>query len=110
MEWAQQEPNSLLLKWLDQPMQVYRTGTGYLGSFAKHNARVPAGHPEGYLEAFGNIYRNFALSLSAKINNEKATPEISDFPTVQEGVRGMAFIDNVVKSSNSDEKWTEFEV
>jgi predicted dehydrogenase len=110
MEWAQQEPNSLLLKWLDQPMQVYRTGTGYLGSFAKHNARVPAGHPEGYLEAFGNIYRNFALSLSARINNEKATPEIADFPTVQEGVRGMAFIDNVVKSSNSDEKWTEFEV
>jgi predicted dehydrogenase len=110
MEWAQQEPNSLLLKWLDQPMQVYRTGSGYLGNFAKHNARVPAGHPEGYLEAFGNIYRNFALSLSARINNEKATPEISDFPTVQEGVRGMAFIDNVVKSSKSDEKWTEFEV
>jgi len=110
MEWAQQEPNSLLLKWLDQPMQVYRTGSGYLGNFAKHNVRVPAGHPEGYLEAFGNIYRNFALSLSARINNEKATPEIADFPTVQEGVRGMAFIDNVVKSSNSDEKWTEFEV
>lgn len=110
MEWAQQESNSLLLKWLDQPMQVYRTGSSYLGNFAKHNARVPAGHPEGYLEAFGNIYRNFALSLSAKINNEKATPEMSDFPTVQEGVRGMAFIDNVVKSSNSVEKWTEFEV
>ena len=110
MEWAQQEPNSLLLKWLDQPMQVYRTGGGYLGNFAKHNARVPGGHPEGYLEAFGNIYRNFALSVSARIDNEKATPEIADFPSVQDGVRGMAFIDNVVKSGKSDEKWTEFEV
>lgn len=110
IEWAQQEPNTLLVKWLDQPAQIYRAGNGYLSSFAKHNTRTPGGHPEGYLEAFGNIYRNFALSLSARINGEEATPEMLDYPRVEEGVRGMAFIDNVVKSSASKEKWTLFEI
>ncbi|WP_152268117.1 Gfo/Idh/MocA family protein [Agriterribacter humi] len=110
LEWAQQEPNTLLVKWLDQPTQIYRTGGGYLGNYAKHNTRVPGGHPEGYLEAFGNIYRNFALTVSAHIDGQKPSEEILDFPTVYEGVRGMAFIDNVVKSGASNEKWTEFVV
>jgi predicted dehydrogenase len=113
IEWAQQEPNTLLVKWLDQPMQVLRAGGNYtsvLSSFATHNCRTPGGHPEGYLEAFGNIYRNFALTLSAKIDGVQPTKEMLDFPRVDEGVRGMAFIDNVVKSSTSKEKWTPFEV
>jgi hypothetical protein len=110
MEWTQQEPNTLILKWLDKPAEIYRTGGGYLGNFAKHNTRVPAGHPEGYLEAFGNIYRNFALTLSAKIDGTTPTPEMLDFPTAADGIRGMAFIDNVVKSGNSSEKWTDFTV
>jgi predicted dehydrogenase len=113
IEWAQQEPNTLLVKWLDQPMQVLRAGgnyTGVLSSFATHNCRTPGGHPEGYLEAFGNIYRNFALTLSAQIDGVQPTKEMLDFPRVDEGVRGMAFIDNVVKSSTSKEKWTPFEM
>ena len=113
IEWAQMEPNTLIVKWLDQPTQIFRPGVGYkqpLSSFASHNTRTPGGHPEGYLEAFANIYRNFALSLSAKIDGKQPTKEMLDFPTVQEGVRGMAFIDNVVKSSASKEKWTEFVV
>ena len=110
LEWAQQEPNTLLVKWLNEPAQIYRAGGGYLGSFAKHNTRTPGGHPEGYLEAFGNIYRNFALTLSARIEGRKPDEEMLDFPTVDEGVRGMAFIDNVVKSGASKEKWTAFEV
>ena len=113
IEWAQQEPNTLLVKWLDQPMQVLRAGgnyTGVLSTFATHNCRTPGGHPEGYLEAFGNIYRNFALTLSAQIDGVQPTKEMLDFPRVDEGVRGMAFIDNVVKSSTSKEKWTPFEV
>jgi predicted dehydrogenase len=113
IEWAQQEPNTLLVKWLDQPTQIYRTNVGYkepLSSFATHNSRTPGGHPEGYLEAFANIYRNFALTLSSKLEGKKPTPEMLDFPTVAEGVRGMAFIDNVVKSGASKEKWTPFEV
>lgn len=113
IEWAQQEPNTLLVKWLDQPMQVLRAGGNYtnvLSSFATHNCRTPGGHPEGYLEAFGNIYRNFTLTLSAQIDGVQPTKEMLDFPRVDEGVRGMAFIDNVVKSSTSKEKWTPFEV
>ncbi|MGN6440080.1 MAG: Gfo/Idh/MocA family protein [Agriterribacter sp.] len=110
LEWAQHEPNTLLVKWLDKPTEIYRAGGGYLGNFAKHNTRTPGGHPEGYLEAFANIYRNFALTLSARLDGTKPTPEMLDFPTVQEGVRGMAFIDLVVASSASSEKWTEFKV
>src|SRR3954451_3101484 len=71
VEWAQQEPNTLLVKWLDAPAQILRAGAGYgdrLSSFATANCRTPGGHPEGYLEAFANIYKNFALTLSAKID------------------------------------------
>lgn len=110
LEWIQEEPNSLYLKWLDEPKQVYRTGNAYLSDVAKHNTRIPSGHPEGLLEAFANIYRNFALTVSAKINGETPNDEMLDFPTVDEGVRGMAFIDNVVASSASNEKWTAFVV
>lgn len=113
LEWAQQDPNTLLVKWLDKPTEIYRAGSGYgnyQSSYAVHNTRTPGGHPEGYLEAFANLYRNFALTLSAKIAGTTPPPEALDFPGVKEGVRGMAFIDNVVKSSLSDQKWTVFEV
>lgn len=113
IEWAQMEPNTLLVKWLDKPMQVLRAGGNYtdrLASFATHNCRTPGGHPEGYLEAFGNIYRNFALSLQAKLSGKEPTKEMLDFPRVEEGIRGMAFIDNVVASSQSKEKWTEYRI
>lgn len=110
LDWSQMEPNSLTLKWLDKPMQILRAGTnGFLGSEAIFNLRTPAGHPEGYLEAFANLYRNFALTVSAKIDG-KPVPKEVNFPTVDEGIRGMAFIDNVVKSGQSKEKWTAFEI
>ncbi|HEX9509863.1 MAG TPA: Gfo/Idh/MocA family oxidoreductase [Puia sp.] len=113
LEWAQQEPNTLLIKWLDQPTQILRAGSNYgdrLSSFATHNCRTPGGHPEGYLEAFANLYRNFALTLAARLDGVKPTEEMLDFPTVEEGVRGMAFIDNVVRSNESLEKWTFFKI
>ncbi len=113
IEWAQMEPNTLIVKWLEAPTQLLRAGSNYttiLSSFATHNCRTPGGHPEGYLEAFGNIYRNFALSLQARLSNTEPTKEMSDFPKVDEGIRGMAFIDTVVASNNSDEKWTAFVV
>jgi predicted dehydrogenase len=106
-EWAQHEPNTLLVKWLDQPAQIFRAGSGYLSSIAKANCRTPGGHPEGYLEAFGNIYRNFALTLSARLDGKEPAKENLDFPGVDDGVRGMAFIDNVVASAASSEKWTK---
>jgi predicted dehydrogenase len=110
LEWKQEDANTLIVKWLDKPAEIYRTGGGYNSSFAVHNTRIPAGHPEGYLEAFANLYRNFALTLSAKINGEKPKEEWLDFPGVEEGIRGMAFVDNVVASSQSEEKWMEFVV
>jgi predicted dehydrogenase len=113
IEWAQQEPNTLIVKWLDQPMQILRAGANYgdrLSEFATKNCRTPGGHPEGYLEAFGNIYRNFALTLSARIDGKEPSKENFDFPKVEEGIRGMAFIDNVVASSQSSQKWTEHTV
>ncbi|MCR8559953.1 Gfo/Idh/MocA family oxidoreductase [Mucilaginibacter sp. BJC16-A38] len=111
LEWAQQEPNTLTIKWTDKPAQILRAGANYgdrESSYAVHNTRTPGGHPEGYLEAFGNLYRNFALSLQAKLNNEEAKPEWLDFPGIEDGIRGMAFIENVVASNNSNEKWTDY--
>lgn len=108
LEWHQMEPNTLLVKWLNEPAQVYRAGQAYLSDAAKHNTRVPGGHPEGYLEAFANIYRNFALTLSAKIHGTTPTEAMLDFPKVEDGVRGMTFIDSVVASSQSDQKWFDF--
>lgn len=110
LEWAQQEPNTIILKWLDAPVQILRTGGHNLSSYAAFNTRTPAGHPEGYLEAFGNLYKNFVMVVSSKIEGKEAQAEAYDYPSVNEGIRGMAFIDNVVKSSASNEKWTNFEV
>jgi len=108
LEWAQQEPNTLTLRWLDKPIETLRAGNNYKGwesVYATSNCRTPGGHPEGYLEAFGNLYHNFALTLSAKLNGEQPQEEWLDFPGVEDGIRGMAFIDNVVASSQSDQKW-----
>ncbi len=110
IEWKQEDANTLLVKWLDKPTEIYRTGAGYNSSFAAHNTRVPAGHPEGYLEAFANLYRNFILTVRAKMNNEQPKEEWLDFPSVEEGIRGMAFVENVVESGKSEMKWKEFVV
>jgi predicted dehydrogenase len=109
VEWQQQDANSLLLKWLDKPAELWRAGTGYLSSVAQHNSRTPAGHPEGYLEAFANHYRNFSLCVIAKMNNEDPKKEWLDFPGIKDGVRGMAFIEAVIKSGKSEEKWVKIE-
>lgn len=110
IDWTQQEPNTLLVKWLDQPAQIYRAGNNSpnLSNFALQNCRTPGGHPEGYLEAFANIYKNFAHTLMAKMEGKEPTKEMLDFPGIEDGVRGMAFIENVVASGNSKEKWTDF--
>lgn len=110
LEWHQQEPNTLLVRWLDNPTEILRTGTGFVSDIAKHNSRTPGGHPEGYLEAFANIYRNFTFALSARINGSDFDKSVMEFPSVEEGIRGMAFIENVVKSNDSTEKWTPFTI
>ncbi len=107
LEWHQHDPNTMLVKWLDQPTQIYRTGTGPMGEDAAAHTRTPAGHPEGYLEAFANIYRNFAYTVNAKIEGKQPDKQHLDFPTIADGVRGMKFIDAVIESGKNNAKWTE---
>lgn len=106
LEWVQQEPNSLILKWNDRPLEIVRTGFGYMSDIAKHNTRTPSGHPEGYLEAFANIYRNFAMTVRAYMTGKQAGEEWLDFPAIDDGVHGMQFIEAIVESGNNhSQKW-----
>jgi len=105
LEWHQMEPNTLIVKHLEKSMEVVRTGIGPLYPEAIAHTRIPGGHPEGYLEAFGNIYRNFAKCVQARLAGVKVDPVYQDFPTVEDGLRGMQFIEAVVASSASAEKW-----
>lgn len=109
LEWHQMEPNTLVAKWMDQPVQLLRTGVGELSPESAAHTRIPAGHPEGYLEAFASIYRNFAYCVRARLAGKAPDPLYEDFPTVSDGVRGMRFIERVVASSNSTEKWLSFD-
>ncbi len=112
LEWHQKEPNTLLVKWLDQPMQVYRTANGYLGKAALAAGRTPPSHPEGYLEAFANIYRNFATTIRARLDGKKLPKGdlALDYPKIEDGIRGMAFIEAVVASSKKNAAWTKLDV
>ena len=109
LQWHQHDPNTMYVKWLEKPMEVYRTGQGYLGESATAHTRTPAGHPEGYLEAFANIYRNFAKVVQAKLDGTMADKVYQDFPTVEEGVRGMKFIDAVIASGENNAAWTKID-
>lgn len=108
LEWSQMEPNTLLLKHLDKSTEIKRTGVGKLSKATQFATRLPAGHPEGFIEAFANIYKNFALSLIAVKSGKKLNDLIDDYPKIEDGVRGMRFIDKVIESSVSKEKWVRF--
>ena len=108
LEWSQQKPNTLIVRWLEKSMEVMRTGVGKLYPEAQEHTRIPAGHPEGYLEAFANIYRNFAFCLRAQLNGKKPKSIYTDFPTVADGIRGMRFIEKVIASGKSKQKWVKF--
>lgn len=110
IEWTHSNPNTLLYKPLDAPAQVRRAGTGYLSELATKNTRTPAGHPEGYIEAFANIYLAFHEAVCDYQNGELKPLKVYDFPDVYDGVRGMAFVEKMIKSNRSTSKWTEFEI
>jgi len=105
LEWTQEEPNSLWVRWSDKPIEIRRTATDFVGSAASSNVRLPAGHPEGYIEAFANIYRAFAEDLSGIIDGTDDHNPSKDYPGSKDGLRGMSFLDAVVRSRNSDDKW-----
>ena len=109
IEWRQEEPNTLLVKRTDRPTEIVRVGNGYMGAAAKANTRTPAGHPEGYIEAFANIYRNFARTVMAKRDGREPEASWLDFPGVDDGIRGMQFIETVVRSGyEQNVKWIKW--
>lgn len=110
LQWRQEEPNSLVLKWLDRPKEILRAGWPYLSDSAKKNIRIPAGHPEGYLEAFANLYKAFGNAVHDFKPGKKINPKKYDFPDVDHGVRGMAFVNTAIKSTLSNRKWTKLKI
>jgi predicted dehydrogenase len=111
LEWHQKEPNTLIAKWPDRPIELYRAAQGYLSESARKASRTPPAHPEGYLEAFANIYKNFANHVRAVEERRKlpANDPALDYPRIEDGVRGMALIEAVVASSKGNAKWTELD-
>jgi len=106
IEWRQQDPNRLMVKWLDGPEEIHHAAASYLSRDALAVARVPAGHPEGYLEAFAVLYREYADALVEwKKGNRQPLP--ATLPGIEAGVRGMRFIERVIES-NRKEGWVEF--
>jgi predicted dehydrogenase len=111
LEWHQEHPNYLYVKRPDAPVETWRRGNDYIEAkspAAARATRLPFGHPEAFFEAFANVYRNFAETLLALEDNKKPDDLIKDFPTVNDGLRGMQFIDAVVKSSAKGAKWVKF--
>lgn len=105
LDWAQMEPNTLTLRWLDKPGEVVRTGGPGLAETTLGRIRTPAGHPEGYIEAFANIYR----AVAATIRGGDTVAErgaAAWFPGTGDGVRTMAFVEAVVANAGSDQKWS----
>lgn len=105
LEWKQMEPNTLLVKWQNKPSQIYRTGGADLSDSASWSTRIPAGHPEGYLEAFANIYKNVAHCIRAIDSGQEPDSKYLDFPNAEDGVRGMKFINKAIESGKSEAKW-----
>ncbi|WP_334184021.1 Gfo/Idh/MocA family protein [Novosphingobium sp.] len=99
LEWSQMEPNSLVLRWLDRPTEIVRAGGPGLGESTLRRLRTPAGHPEGYIEAFANLYRAFAQRIAGE-------DMAGTFPSVGDGLRTMAFVESVIADAASDRKWT----
>jgi len=110
LEWYQEHPNYLYVKEANGPMQVWRRGNDYIGArspAAARATRIPFGHPEAFIEAFANIYCNFADTVRASLTRQKRDKLALDFPNVNDGLRGMLFIDTVIASAKSRQKWTK---
>lgn len=107
LEWHQEHPNELVVKFADAPRQVWRRGNSYNGVAATKNTRLPFGHPEAFIEAFANVYLAAAEAISDAISGKFPRPEGYDFPSVDDGVEGMAFIEAAVASSKANGSWTQ---
>ena len=108
LEWHQEDPNDLIVKYANAPRKIYRRGNDYLGEAAQNNSRTPFAHPEGFIEAFANVYLAAAQAIADKIDGNTPPEQGYDFPDATDGIAGLAFIETAVKSSGSDEKWLKF--
>ena len=108
LEWHQEDPNELIVKYANAPRKIYRRGNDYLGEAAQNNSRTPFAHPEGFIEAFANVYLAAAQAIADKIDGNTPPEQGYDFPDATDGIAGLAFIETAVKSSGSDEKWLRF--
>ncbi len=106
LEWHQEEPNYLYVRSNDGPERIYKRGNDYLCQAAVAATRLPSGHPEAFFEAFANIYKNFTDTIRAKVLGIEPSDVMLDFPTVEDGARGVFFIHKAVESSASEVKWT----
>lgn len=108
LEWHQEDPNDLIVKDAREPRQVYRRGNEYVTGAAADNTRIPFGHPEGFIEAFANVYNSASVAIRDEIDGKFPRKSGYDYPDIRDGIIGMAFIETVVKSSNSKQKWVKF--
>ena len=109
LEWHQEHPNELTLKFTDAPRQIHRRGNSYNGTECAANTRLPFGHPEAFIEAFANVYLAAAEAIADEVQGNFPRSAGYDFPTVDDGVTGMAFIEAAVKSSQNNSAWTKLE-
>ena len=107
LSWRQEEPNRLVYKPLEGPTQTLTRGQPYLCEAAQRASRLPPGHPEAFIEAFANVYKNVAATIHAKRAGREVGELEADFPTVYDGARGVRFIEKTVESAGSEKKWTE---
>ncbi len=107
LEWHQEDPNDLVFKAVDEPRRTYRRGNSYLSKAARENTRTPFAHPEGFIEAFANVYLAAAQAIKDEVTGRKPK-KAYDFPNIDDGVIGMAFIEAAVNSAASKKKWTRF--
>ena len=106
LEWHQEEPNTLIAKWPDRPRELVRTGNSYVSGAASAATRIPAGHPEGFIEAFANLYCEFCATIRSVQDGQPVSEALGDFPTVEDGLRGVAFVEAALSSHASSRKWT----
>ena len=107
-EWLQEDPNYAKICDLDKPTATISRGRDDLYPHAQNYSRIPAGHPEGYFEAFANIYSTFCDALGKKLAGESLSAEEMDFPGIEDGIQGVKFIEKCVESSNKGAVWLEF--
>ncbi len=107
LEWHQEHPNELTIKYAEQPRQIHRRGNVYNGEVCGKNTRLPFGHPEAFIEAFANVYLGAAEAIADEVSGSYPRAEGYDYPTVEDGVEGMAFIEAAVASSKNNAAWTK---